>query len=428
MGEQMELIVISLNHKTAPVEIREKFAIAEHELVDAMQALKSQPSVLENVIVSTCNRTEIYAVVDRGRRGEDYIKRFLATWCHIRLEDLSPYLVVYNGKDMINHLFKVVCGLDSIVIGETQILGQVRNSFLIAMEANTTGTIFNTLFKQVVTFGKKVHTETNIGKNAISVSYAGVQLLKQEMKLLDNSHAVVIGAGKMAELAVQHLRSNGCSDITILNRTVEKAKVLAKKYDCHVSVMNKLSEEMAIADIVISSTSANGYVVTADMLQQRSTQLYLLDIAVPRDIDPMIRELEYVTLYDVDDLEGVIESNLEERLVESEKIKVMIKQEIIDFKEWINTLEVIPLIASLRDKSMTIHAETMASIERKLPSLSDRELKVINKLTKSIVNQMLKDPILKAKEIANEDNSELKIQIFKEIFQLEVVKSDEKVR
>lgn len=420
----MQLLVVSLNYQLAPVEIREKFSFQERELKQAMVALRDKQSILENVIISTCNRTEIYAVVDHVRRGEDYIKRFLATWFHLPIDEFASYLVMHQNSDAVRHLFRVTCGLDSLIVGETQILGQVRSSFLLAQENKVTGVIFNTLFKQAITLGKKAHTETNIGKNAISISYAAVQLAKQAFSSLSTSNAVIVGAGKMGELAAKHLVSQKINHLTIVNRTFEKAKTLAGKYNGIAVPLENLEDALMDADIVISSTGAKEYIISAEMVRRvrgkRSKQALLMtDIAVPRDIDAGVRNIEGVLLYDIDGLEGIIESNLDEREVEAEKIEEMIEQDIKEFENWLTTLEAIPVITALREKSMNIQAKTMESIERKLPSLSEREKKVVNKLTKSIVNQILRDPIIKAKEIANDPMAEMKLQVFKEIFQIE---------
>lgn len=205
-GRSVQVLVISLNHQTAPVEIREQFSFQGNDLERAMIFLKDEPSILENIIISTCNRTEIYAVVDHIRRGEDYVKRFLATWFHLPISEFTPYLATYENEQAIKHLFRVACGLDSLIIGETQILGQVRSSFLLAQENGITGTLFNTLFKQAITLAKRAHTETEIGKNAVSVSYAAVQLAKKMFRLFQIAILLLLGQGKWGTLLLNILR------------------------------------------------------------------------------------------------------------------------------------------------------------------------------------------------------------------------------
>ncbi|MGX5596574.1 glutamyl-tRNA reductase [Bacillus cereus] len=420
----MHILVVSVNYRTAPVEFREKLTFQAAELERAMTTLQNQKSVLENVIVSTCNRTEIYAVVDQLHTGRYYIKKFLADWFQLEIEEVAPYLTIFEQDGAIDHLFRVTCGLDSMVVGETQILGQIKDSFLEAQQVKATGTIFNELFKQVITLAKRAHSETTIGESAMSVSYAAVELGKKIFGELTDCHVLILGAGKMGELALQNLYGSGARKVTVMNRTLSKAEVMAEKYMGHAKSLSELQCALLEADILISSTGASEYVITKEMMtkveKMRSGRpLFMVDIAVPRDIDPAIDELEGSFLYDIDDLQGVVEANRAERLKEAEKIQFMIEEEIVLFKTWLSTLGVVPLISALRDKALVIQSETMVSLERKIPNLSDREKKVISKHTKSIINQLLKDPILVAKEIAAEEGASEKLALFAKIFDLE---------
>ncbi|MGG3798305.1 glutamyl-tRNA reductase [Metabacillus fastidiosus] len=422
----MHILVVSLNYKTAPVEIREKLTFQPNELGQAMKQLKKQKSVLENIIVSTCNRTEIYAVVDQLHTGRYYVKAFLANWFGFDKDDITPYLNIYETDGAIDHLFKVACGLDSMILGETQILGQVRTSFLLSQEEETIGTVFNQLFKQAITLAKRAHAETEIGANAVSVSYAAVELGKKIFGDLKTKHVLILGAGKMGELAVKNLHGSGVDKVTVLNRTVEKAEVLAQRFDGQAKGMNELQCALLEADIVISSTGANGFVITKELMtyvekMRKGRPLFMVDIAVPRDLDPKLAELDNVFLYDIDDLQGIVEANLKEREAAAEQIHLLIEAEMVDFKQWINTLGVVPVISALREKALAIQAETMQSIERKMPNLTEREKKVLNKHTKSIINQMLRDPIVKVKELAAEPNAEQMLDLFQKIFNIEEV-------
>jgi glutamyl-tRNA reductase len=324
----------------------------------------------------------------------------------------------------MEHLFRVSCGLDSLVLGETQILGQVRSSFLLAQEENTIGTVFNQLFKQAITLAKRAHSETDIGANAVSVSYAAVELAKKVFGSIENKRVLIIGAGKMSELAIQNLHGSGATNITVVNRTFEKAEALASRFNGTAQSMEDLQKALTEADILISSTGAKGYVLTKDMLQsiekkRKGKPLFMVDIAVPRDLDPSLAEMDGVFLYDIDDLEGIVEANLQERKKAAEEIMFMVEAEIVDFKQWLNMLGVVPVISALREKALSIQAETMKSLERKLPNLSDREMKVLSKHTKSIINQMLKDPILQVKEFAGAKDAEKKLELFMSIFNIE---------
>jgi len=420
----MHIIVVGLNHKTAPVEIRERLTFDPSQLGEAMKKLNTKKSILENVILSTCNRTEIYAVVDQLHTGRYYIKEFLSEWFQIEQGEFSPFLFIYDQDGAIEHLYKVACGLNSLVLGETQILGQVRSSFLLAQDENTTGTVFNQLFKQAVTLAKRAHSETDIGANAVSVSYAAVELAKKIFGTIENKHVLIIGAGKMGELAIQNLHGNGAKKVTVINRTFEKAESLATRFNGTAKSLDELQSALMDADILISSTGAKGFVITKEMIEniekkRRGKPLFMVDIAVPRDLDPALSELDSVFLYDIDDLEGIVEANLQERKKAAETISLMVEEEMVEFKQWLNMLGVVPVISALREKALTIQAETMKSLERKLSHLSDRDMKVLNKHTKSIINQMLKDPILQAKELAGSKDAEKKLELFMSIFNIE---------
>ncbi|WP_047981687.1 glutamyl-tRNA reductase [Ornithinibacillus contaminans] len=420
----MHILKVGLNYKTAPVEIREKLTFSEHSLQDAMLELKRRKSILENVIVSTCNRTEIYAVVDQAHTGRYYIKQFLAEWFDIDKDEFSSYLRITEDDGALEHLFRVSSGLDSMVLGETQILGQVKQAFLTSQEINATGTIFNELFKQAITFAKKAQRETAIGENAVSVSYAAVELSKKIFGSLDQKHVVILGAGKMGELAVKNIQGSGATQLTVVNRTLEKAKSLADKFGAKAVQLDALEEVLETTDILISSTGSDAYVLTKEMLEpiqnkRKDKSLFLVDIAVPRDLDPAIGQLDNVFLYDIDDLQHIVDENLEARKKAAEEIEILLEQEIITFKEWLKTLGVVPVISALRQKALTIQQDTMESIERKMPDLTDREKKVLNKHTKSIINQLLKEPITQAKELAGSNKAEEALQLFVDIFGIE---------
>ncbi|MFS0672958.1 glutamyl-tRNA reductase [Ornithinibacillus sp. 179-J 7C1 HS] len=420
----MHILKVGLNYKTAPVEIREKLTFSENSLQDAMQELKKRKSILENVILSTCNRTEIYAVVDQAHTGRYYIKQFLADWFDVDKEELSSFLRISEDDGALEHLFRVSSGLDSMVLGETQILGQVKQAFLTSQEVKATGTIFNELFKQAITFAKRAQKETSIGENAVSVSYAAVELAKKIFGTLDAKHVVILGAGKMGELAAKNLQGSGATKITVVNRTLEKASALAEKFNAQAAQIDNLEEVLKSTDILISSTGADSYVITQEMLEpiqkeRKGRPLFLVDIAVPRDLDPALEKLDNVFLYDIDDLQHIVDENLETRKKAAEQIEILLEKEIITFKEWMKTLGVVPVISALRNKALTIQAETMKSIERKMPNLTDRERKVLSKHTKSIINQLLKDPITQAKELAGSENAAEALQLFVDIFGIE---------
>lgn len=425
-------MVVGLNYRTAPVEIREKFAIPDTQLPLALKELKATKSILECVMVGTCNRTEIYAVVDRKSMSDHYIKRFVETWFGIPREEFNNHLYILEGDDAIRHLFRVTSGLDSMVIGETQILGQVRDSFLIAQKEGATGVLFNTLFKQAVTMAKRAHSETAVGENPVSVSYAAVELGKRIFGSFNGKTVLIVGAGKMSELTAKHLHAGGADKVLVTNRTFSRAREMAGKFNGTAVSFDRFLDELAETDIVISSTGAADVVLTKEQVnrvlpKRKQRPLFLIDIAVPRDLDPAIGELENVYLYDIDDLEMIVENNLQERMREADKIEAMIEAEMEAYDQWYRTLGVGPVIQALQQKSSRVHEETMESMLKKLPDLGDREAEIIRRLTKSMMNQMLRDPIVRIKEMAGERGGDEALEHFAHIFALEEQLSENQI-
>lgn len=430
----MHIVVVSVNHKTADVSLREKLTFSESSIQQALSALINQKSILEGVILSTCNRTEIYAVTDQVHTGRYYVKSFMSEWFDVDIETIKSVTDVKVGNEAIHHLFKVITGLDSIVLGETQILGQIRDSFLLAQSEGTTGTVFNKLFKDAITLAKRAHAETDISSKAVSVSYAAVELSKKILGKLENKKILIVGAGEMAELALQNLVGSGATDITVINRTAEKAKSLADQYGGRQVSLQELQCALIESDIVISSTSSQEFIITKPMMQdimklRKNKSLVLIDIAVPRDIDPEVNDIDLIFNYDVDDLKGLVDANLAERERAAQVIYTMIDKQVISFVDWINMLGVVPVITALREKALRIQATTMDSIDRKMPNLSERDRKVISKHMKSIINQILKDPISQAKEVSGSENRAEELQFFQEIFnitnEVESIKNNE---
>jgi len=406
------------------VELREKFTLSGAELPEALRDLKETASVLECVILSTCNRTEIYLVVDRKKMCGNYIRSYLERRFAVSREEFNPHLFFLEEEEAVEHLFRVACGLDSMVIGETQILGQVKNAFHCAQAEKTTGTLFNRLFKQAVTLAKRARSETSIADNPVSVSYAAVELGRRFFGSFSGKRVLIIGAGKMGELTATHLHSGGAAELAVVNRTFAKAEELAARFGGRAVPFTFLTDELALADIVISSTGSAGTVlsrrdVEAVLPGRMGRPLFLIDIAVPRDLDPDIADLPGVELYNVDDLESIVETNLEERRKAAEVIGVMIAEECGEYAHWFKTLGIGQVIHALQEKSSRIHEDTMDSLMKKLPHLSDRDKTVIHRLTKSIVNQMLRDPIMRVKELAGEETGREAVQQFIQLFALE---------
>lgn len=419
----MHLLALSLNYKKVPIELREKLAFAESELAVAMATLKESQAVLENVILSTCNRTEIYAVVDQSRRGEDYLKRFLAQWFHLPISEFSNFLEIYQEIEVAPYLFRVVCGLESLIVGEEQILAQVKSSFLFAQENHATGSVLNALFKAAITLSKRAHTETSLSKNSVSIGSAAVQLTKHIWPELKEKSALVIGAGQMSELSAKYIAAQKIAALTISNRTYDKAKRLADQYQGKAIPLTALENELIEVDFAFSSTSSKTFILTESLIRivqakRDHRPLVLFDLAVPRDIEPAVASIDGVTLYDIDDLEQLVHFNKLERQKAEKEVELMILKAVSEFENWLSTQEAAPIIAQLQEKSMLIQEKVMETIDHKLTELSVHDRKVINKLTKSIVNQILREPILTVKSLATDENSPEKLKLFKEIFKL----------
>lgn len=428
----MHIVVVGLNYRTAPVEVRERFSFADKDMPQALQELMRTKSVLEGVIIATCNRTEIYVVVDRLHMCGYFIRSFMERWFGVPREEFTRHLYMYEEEQAVRHLFRVACGLDSMVLGETQILGQVRNAFLLSQQEKGTGTWFNRLFKQAVTLGKRAHSETSIGESAVSISYAAVELGKRIFGSFHGKRVLILGAGKMSELTAKHLSGAGAEEVLVANRTFARAQELAANFGGAACTMQEALQRLEEVDILISSTGAEGYVITSaqvarSMKQRPERPLFMIDIAVPRDIDPAIGELEQVFLYDIDDLEGIVESNMEMRRAEAIKIEAMIEEDMEAFAGWLQTLGVKPVIRALQEKGSDIHSATLDSLFNKLPELDERQRKVIRRLTKSIVNQMLHDPINRVKELAGAQQGPEALEMFSHIFALEDRLTEEEV-
>jgi glutamyl-tRNA reductase len=422
----VHLVVVSLNHRTAPVELRERFAVSEDRLPAALRELKHSRGILEGVMLSTCNRTEVYAVVGRPDLCGAYVREFMENFYGIPAARFARHLQVEEDEAAVRHLFRVACGLDSMVIGETQILGQVKNAYFAAQRERTTGTLLNRLFHQAITVAKRAHAETKINDHAVSVAHAACLLAERHAGSLENRKAMLIGAGQTAALALKHLQARGIGRVTVANRTPERAEALAGQLPggsaCSLAELpERIVEEQP--DVVISTTASPEYVLTADQLSglagRREKPIVMIDIAVPRDLDPAIARLEHVHLYDIDELQAVVADHMENRLKQADKIEAMIEAELVSYQEWYRLLGVAPVIRALQERAQDVHRSTMDSLLRKLPDLTEREIKVIRKLTKSIANRMMTDPINRIKEMAAGRDGREAVEMFVRIFALE---------
>ena len=418
----MHLVLVGLSHKTAPVDIREKLTFPTERQGEALSLLTGGNEVAEAVILSTCNRTEIYVVAATEDGGVESVIDFMAGYHSVDRHALTRYLYIAKGEAVVRHLFRVVASLDSMVVGEAQILHQVKEGYESAFEAGATGRAFNKLFRQSFEVGKRVRTETAIGESAVSISYAAVELARKVFDTLAGRTILILGAGKMSELTAKHLVGNGVGRVLVANRTFERAEEMAARFQGTAVPFDQLYDHVREADIVISSTAATEHVVTkhplAKALRGRNRALFLIDIAVPRDIDPAVNSLPGVFLYDIDDLNGVVEANLEERMTEARRAEGIIDEEVAAFIGWLESMEVVPTVAAIRAKAEVIRQMELEKALKRL-ELSEKELKTIDALTCAIVNKMLHGPTARLKQAAGGKEGYTYMEIARALYGLE---------
>lgn len=431
----VNIFVVGLSHKTAPVELRERVSLGEAEVRHVLTQLRDSRTVLESVVVSTCNRLEIYGLGPSARAGSDFALAAVAKTTGVDRDVLWRYAYVREGEDAVRRGMRVACGIDSVVFGETQILGQMRDAYHLSLEEGATGSVFNRLFREIIHVGKRAQTETSIGREAVSVSYAAVQLARKVLGELHDKQVVVIGAGHMAGLAARHFGAQQPKSLLIFNRTLERAQALAAEVGGGARPLDEdgIAQALAHADVVLTAIGRGRYVVTREMvasamMSRRGRPLVILDIAVPRDVDPEVSSSTSVYLYDVDDLEGVVAANLEERARQEAAVEAMIDEGVRAFSQWLAEQEVVPVIAALHRRGEAIEREVMASLLRKLPHLTERDQKVIHKHMMSIVHQLLREPVKNVKELSLQSGDPSYAETLAALFGLEPETSHNRVR
>jgi len=395
--DRQEIVLVGVNHKTAPVEVREPLALKS---VDEPLRLFFILGCLEEVLfLSTCNRVEVLFTAQDPKGALNVLKGFWAKKSGLPLSVLDEHLYEYHGEDAIRHVFKVASSLDSMVIGEPQILGQLKDAYRHASSLKTTGLILNKLLHKAFSVAKKVRTETRVGSQAVSISYAAVELARRIFGELTDKLAMLIGAGEMAELAAQHLLGNGIKGLIVANRTFERAVELARTLKGEAIGLDEIGDALLKVDIVISSTGAPGFVLMKDQVKgvmrpRRHRPLFFIDIAVPRDIDPEINAIENVYLFDIDDLKGVVEGNKQERAREARKAERMVEAEVLKFASWMKTLNMLPVIQEIQRKAESIRKREIERSRKFLGDLTKEQEEALERLTNSIVQKILHDPII----------------------------------
>lgn len=420
----MNIIVVGLSHKTAGVEVREKVAFAPTQMEKPLRALVELPDITEAVIVSTCNRVEIYATTRDVAGGMARLKRFLADYHNLNLEMLEKHLYSYHGEDATRHVFRVASSLDSMVVGEPQILGQIKTSYGYAAEYKSSGIILNRFLHKAFSVAKRVRTETKIASSAVSVAFAAVELAKKIFGELSDKNVLLIGAGEMCELAAKHFINTGVREVMVTNRTYERAEKLAEEFDAKPVRFDDLLDHLPKADIILSSTGAPHFIIREKEMQEvirrrKQKPMFFIDIAVPRDIDPKVNDVENIYLYTVDDLNGVVATNLEQRKIEAAKAEAIVEQEIGQFFKWLSSLEVTPTIVALRTRFDELRKAELAktlSTWKDLPPGAEKKLEA---LTNAYMNKLLHQPTSVLKRTDQGNRNDLYVDALRNLFDLE---------
>jgi glutamyl-tRNA reductase len=417
------IILLGVNHKTTPVEIREKMALSDG-YEKPLTALKKIEACRECYLLSTCNRVELLLVAEPSSQLIDEVLSFLFG-DRISKERCREYLYIHYDRDAVHHLFMVAASLDSMIVGEAQILGQLKEAYRHAAQFGCTGPLLNRLLHKAFSVAKRVRTETAIGSSAVSISYAAVQLARKIFGNLNDKKVLLIGAGEMAELAAEHLVGQGVAEVVVANRTLSRAMELAKRFQGRAVSFDELLGQLEQVDIIISSTGAPTIILHQEevrpvMRTRRNRPLFFIDIAVPRDLDPALNELENVYLYDIDDLSSVVEMNRSERDREAVKAARIVDEVTLTFQRWLEGMSVTPTIQALRQKADCIWRAELARTLPRLPSLSEQEKKTLEMMLSATTTKMLHDPLtyLKSESCGGRDTSEAKIDIVRTVFGL----------
>jgi glutamyl-tRNA reductase len=415
---------MGLNHKTAPVTLRECLAFSEDETYAVLKAFRESSAISEAMLISTCNRVEVLMATSDTSNAADTVKGLFAEFKDLPVSEFEKSLYIHEGDDAVRHVFRVASSLDSMVVGEPQILGQIKTAYQIATSKKTSGVLLNKLLHRTFFVAKRVRSETGIGDHAVSISYAAVELGRKIFGTFEGKKVLLIGAGEMAELAVEHLIRNRAGDILVANRTFKNGVELAKRFKGQAIRVEEITGFLEHVDIIISSTGSPDYVVTRDQVKgiirrRRNRPLFFIDIAVPRDIDPEINRLTNSYVYDIDDLKGIIDENIEDRNREAIKGERIVDEAVINFRHWFESLDVIPTIVELRNKMENIAKGEMKKTLQALKHFSDDDQKAIGRMTNAMINKILHDPTLLLKSNGHHQNKSVYLDVTRKLFKLD---------
>ncbi len=418
-----DIVLLGINHKTAPVELRECIAFTPDESTEALAALHAMDCIDEALLFSTCNRVELLVVTGCRQAAIEAAKRYIAEYNKVPLAQFEQSLYVHENDEAVRHLFRVAASLDSMIVGEPQILGQIKEAYRGAASSRATGVVLNRLMHRAFSVAKRVRTETGIGDRAVSISYAAVELGRKIFGELDGKRVLLIGAGEMAELAVEHLIRHRVGETLVANRTFEKGLELARRFNGKAVRFEEIPEQLKHVDIILSSTGAPGFVVTRDQVKpviraRRNRPIFFIDIAVPRDIDPEINRLDNSYVYDVDDLKGIVEENMGDRQKEALKGERLIDEAVIQFRQWRESLDVVPTIVALRKR---LEGLADAEIRRTVQGqgLSEADAEALQRMMGAFINKALHEPTLFLKREGMGGGKSSQIDLVRKLFKLD---------
>jgi glutamyl-tRNA reductase len=419
----MRLLITGLNHKTAPVEVRERMAYDPASLGPALNDLRAR-GVSEGIILSTCNRVEIAVASEDGCDARPAVDRFLSESRKVQLDDIAPHLYHHEAEQAIRHLFRVASSLDSMMVGEPQILGQIKAAYASAKAFGTVGGFLEMVLMRAFGVAKRVRTETGIGESAVSVSYAAVELAREIFGTLDGKSVMIVGAGKMSELAARHLHNSGVTGIRVTNRTAERAREMAALFDGSIVEYDRFLDTLPEIDIVIASSAAPHYLLNKSQMRRviearRNRPVFLIDIAVPRNIDPAVNELDNVFLYDIDDLQRVVERNVGERNKRAEQAERIVAEEVERMVARIKAREIAPTIVSLQDQLEQLRLAEIARVRGKLGELTPKQEEAIEALTRGIINKVAHGHISEMRRLAGQPEGIEIVDAIRRVFRLE---------
>jgi glutamyl-tRNA reductase len=425
----IRIVDIGMNHETAPVEVRELLSFGKEELDKAARDIQAIKNIRESIVLSTCNRVEILFTTEREKEAKQSVITFLSRVSGIAPDDLKPFLYTYVDQEAIRHLFKVGASLDSMILGEPQILGQVKDAYRIAVDNKSSSVILNRLMHRTFSLAKRIRTETGIAGSAVSISFAAVELAKKIFGELTGKGVLLIGAGEMAELAANYLLNNKAARILVTNRTFARAVELAEQFQGRAVRFDEIESQLLKVDIVISSTASPEPIISFDQVRRimkgrRNRPLFFIDIAVPRNVESRVNEIGNVFVYDIDDLKGIIDDNLSKRQAEAVKAERIVHEEVIKFSEWLGTLEVVPTIQELQEKCERIYQGEVRKTLSSLKDLTPYERKGVETMAKSIAKKLLNDPILFLKRKGERNSRDLYLDIARQLFNLDEEKKE----